>query len=80
MTDSNGAIPATRSAMDSAEQFAEAGPERRYIEQLQNGAARPRPRPRTAAHAAHAAHAAIRAVEAVDKRLADLRHYLPTGP
>jgi multiple sugar transport system substrate-binding protein len=72
MTDSNGAIPATRSAMDSAEQFAEAGPERRYIEQLQNGAARPRPRT--------AAHAAIRAVEAVDKRLADLRHYLPTGP
>ncbi|MFJ4790956.1 ABC transporter substrate-binding protein [Streptomyces sp. NPDC088794] len=94
MTDVNGAIPATRTATERTAQFRGAGPERLYIEQLQNGTARPRPR--TPAYGAVSdafsrAFAKIvldgapvgptldRAVAAIDKDLADHRYYPPTG-
>jgi multiple sugar transport system substrate-binding protein len=72
MTDVDGAIPATRTAIDRREQSAETGPERRYVEPLQNGTARPRPHAPT--------YAVIRTVEAIDKDLADHRNHPPTGP
>ncbi|GAA3792214.1 hypothetical protein GCM10022403_027810 [Streptomyces coacervatus] len=72
MTDVSGAIPATRTAIDLTEQFAEAGPERRYGEQVQSGPGRSRTR--------SPAHTAIGAREDVDKDLAHHRYYPPTGP
>jgi multiple sugar transport system substrate-binding protein len=43
MTGANGAIPATRSAVGISARFAPGGPEHLYIEQLEDGVARPRP-------------------------------------
>lgn len=44
MTVANGAIPATNSAVRLSPEYAEGGAERLFIEQLQDGVARPRPR------------------------------------
>ncbi|MCI3277244.1 hypothetical protein [Streptomyces cylindrosporus] len=94
MTDVNGAIPATRSAITRTGRFTVSGPERMRTEQLQNGTARPRPG--TPAHAAVTdafsrpqqrivlARAPVgaeldRAVEAIDEDLAAHRYYPPTG-
>jgi multiple sugar transport system substrate-binding protein len=43
MTDANGAIPATRSAVQMSPNFAPGGPEHLYIRQLEDGIARARP-------------------------------------
>ena len=43
MTRANGAIPATRSAVRLSPRFARGGAEHLYIEQLEDGTARPRP-------------------------------------
>jgi multiple sugar transport system substrate-binding protein len=43
MTRANGAIPATRSAVRLSPRFARGGAEQLYIEQLEDGTARPRP-------------------------------------
>ena len=43
MTRANGAVPATSRAVGMFPRFATGGPEHLYIEQLQNGVARPRP-------------------------------------
>jgi multiple sugar transport system substrate-binding protein len=94
MTDANGAVPATGTAIERTDAFAEGGPARLYIEQLRGGTARPRPQTPaypaiTAAFAEAFAKimrgAAVRpaldaAVRAVDKDLADHDHYPPTGP
>jgi multiple sugar transport system substrate-binding protein len=93
MTNVNGAVPAT-SAIERTRLFSATGPERLYIEQLQSGVARPRPR--TPAYAAITDafsrafvkimfdEAPVRAtldgaVEAIDKDLADHQYYPPTG-
>ncbi|WP_328839851.1 ABC transporter substrate-binding protein [Streptomyces europaeiscabiei] len=94
MTDVNGGIPATGTAVERTDAFAEGGPGRLYIEQLRNGTARPRPQ--TPAYPAiteafsraftkimrgEAVQPALdEAVRAVDKDLADHGHYPPTGP
>ncbi|MDX3688946.1 extracellular solute-binding protein [Streptomyces europaeiscabiei] len=94
MTDVNGGIPATGTAVERTDAFAEGGPARLYIEQLRNGTARPRPQ--TPAYPAiteafsraftkimrgEAVQPALdEAVRAVDKDLADHGHYPPTGP
>nr|WP_306820001.1 extracellular solute-binding protein [Streptomyces sp. DSM 40750] len=94
MTDVNGGIPATGTAVERTEAFAEAGPGRLYIEQLRDGAARPRPQtpayPAITEAFARAFAKIMRgaavqptldeAVRAVDKDLADHSHYPPTGP
>ncbi|WUD31932.1 extracellular solute-binding protein [Streptomyces europaeiscabiei] len=93
MTDVNGGIPATGTAVERTDVFAEGGPGRLYIEQLRNGTARPRPQ--TPAYPAiteafaraftkimrgEAVQPALdEAVRAVDKDLADHGHYPPTG-
>jgi multiple sugar transport system substrate-binding protein len=43
MTDRNGAIPATRSAVRASDRFAPGGAEHLYVQQLESGVARPRP-------------------------------------
>ncbi|WP_030615004.1 ABC transporter substrate-binding protein [Streptomyces fulvoviolaceus] len=94
MTELNGAIPATRTAIARTELFGEGGPERLYIEQLEGGVARPRPqtpaypaitRAFSAACGKIMKGAAVRpaldeAVRAIDKDLADHQYYPPTGP
>jgi multiple sugar transport system substrate-binding protein len=92
MTNVNGAIPATTSAIERTTLFSATGPERLYIEQLRSGVARPRPR--TPAYAAitdafSRAFAKIifdrapvkatldQAVAAIDKDLADHQYYPP---
>jgi multiple sugar transport system substrate-binding protein len=94
MTNANGAIPATRSAIERTELFSASGPERLFIEQLQSGVARPRPR--TPAYTAitdafSRAFAKIvfdrapvratldEAARAIDKDLADHQYYPPAG-
>jgi len=93
MTETNGAIPATRAAIERTTTFAVGGPERLYTEQLQNGVARPRPQ--TSAYRA-ITRAFVRAyteimrgaavrpaldetVRAIDKDLTDHQYYPPTG-
>ncbi|MFF7067824.1 extracellular solute-binding protein [Streptomyces pseudovenezuelae] len=44
MSEANGAIPATHSAVKLSPRYAEGGAERLFIEQLTDGVARPRPR------------------------------------
>ncbi|MEV6382231.1 extracellular solute-binding protein [Streptomyces sp. NPDC051773] len=94
MTDVNGGIPATGTAVERTDAFGEGGPARLYIEQLRGGAARPRPQTPAypaitdafaEAFAKIMKGAAVRpaldeAVRAVDKDLADHAHYPPTGP
>ncbi|MDX2931060.1 sugar ABC transporter substrate-binding protein [Streptomyces ipomoeae] len=93
MTEANGAIPATGTAVERTGMFAEDGPARLYIEQLRSGVARPRPQtpayPAISKAFAHAFTEIMRgapvkpaldeAVRAVDKDLADHRYYPPTG-
>jgi multiple sugar transport system substrate-binding protein len=43
MTQANGAVPATRSAIRQSPDFAAGGPEHIFVQQLQDGIARPRP-------------------------------------
>jgi multiple sugar transport system substrate-binding protein len=43
MTRANGAIPAVLSAIRRSARFAPGGPEQLYVQQLQDGVARPRP-------------------------------------
>ncbi|MDT0569250.1 extracellular solute-binding protein [Streptomyces sp. DSM 3412] len=94
MTDANGGIPATGTAIERTDAFAEGGPARLYIDQLRGGTARPRPQTPAypaitdafaEAFAKIMRGAAVRpaldeAVRAVDKDLADHGHYPPTGP
>ncbi|KND41452.1 MULTISPECIES: ABC transporter substrate-binding protein [Streptomyces] len=94
MTEANGAIPATGTAIERTDAFAEGGRARLYIEQLRTGTARPRPQtPAYPAITEAFSHAfakimrggAVRpaldeAVRAVDQDLADHGHYPPTGP
>jgi multiple sugar transport system substrate-binding protein len=94
MTGANGAVPATTTAIERTDAFAEGGRAHLYIEQLRAGTARPRPQtPAYPAITEAFSHAfakimrggAVRpaldeAVRAVDQDLADHGHYPPTGP
>ncbi|MFD9331590.1 extracellular solute-binding protein [Streptomyces sp. NPDC060065] len=94
MTQANGAIPATDSAVKISPAFAEGGPERLFIEQLRTVA---RPRPQTPAYPAVTQafskafakivveHAPVKAaldqaVSEIDKDLADHQGYPADGP
>ncbi|WP_338898904.1 extracellular solute-binding protein [Streptomyces sp. TG1A-60] len=93
LTDANGGIPATGTAIERTEAFADDGPGRLYIEQLRNGTARPRPQtpayPAITEAFARAFEKIMRgaavkpaldeAVRAVDKNLADHGHYPRPG-
>jgi multiple sugar transport system substrate-binding protein len=95
MTQANGAIPATNSAIRVSPRFAEGGPERLYITQLQHGIAKPRPQtpayPALSAAFAQAFNAIVidrrpveptldAAVRDVERDLAAHDYYKPTEP
>jgi multiple sugar transport system substrate-binding protein len=95
MTQANGAIPATNSAIRVSPRFAEGGPERLYITQLQRGIAKPRPQtpayPALSAAFAQAFNAIVidrrpvqptldAAVRDVERDLAAHDYYKPTEP
>jgi multiple sugar transport system substrate-binding protein len=72
MTQTNGAVPGTYSAIGLAPRFASGAPEHLYVEQLENGVARPRPQ--TAAYPAVTA-AFAKAFQAI---VVDLKPVKPT--
>jgi multiple sugar transport system substrate-binding protein len=94
MTQANGAIPATLSAIRVSPNFAPGGPEHVYVQQLQSGIARPRPQTPAypAIRAAFASalarisqgqdvhHALDAAVRQIDANLAANRYYIPSEP
>jgi multiple sugar transport system substrate-binding protein len=94
MTQANGAIPATISAIRLSPAFAPGGPEHIYVEQLQGGIARPRPQtPAYPAISAAFATALARisqgqdvwqaldaAVRQIDSNLAANRYYVASEP
>ena len=94
ITRANGAIPATRSAVRLSPRFALRGPEHLYIEQLEDGTARPRPQtpayPALSAAFARAFHEIVvrgrpmrRTLDAAARRVeSDLRdhQYYPPPP
>jgi multiple sugar transport system substrate-binding protein len=91
MTRANGAIPATRSAVRLSPRFARGGAEQLYIQQLEDGTARPRPQtpayPALSAAFAHAFQEIVRgrpvarvldaAARRVDGDLRDHQYYPP---
>ena len=94
MTRANGSIPATLSAIRLSPNFTAGGPEHLYVEQLQNGIARPRPQtPAYPAistafataliginHGQNVRQALDTAVRRIDANLAANRYYVPTEP
>ena len=94
MSNANGSIPATLSAIRLSPNFASGGPEHLYVVQLQNGIARPRPQtPAYPAISVAFATALIEinrgqdvrqaldtAVGQIDANLAKNRYYVPAGP
>ncbi|WP_241266569.1 sugar ABC transporter substrate-binding protein [Streptomyces scabichelini] len=95
MSQANGAIPATDSAVELSPRFAEGGAERLFIEQLKSGVARPRPQtPAYPAVTGAFARAFVKimvdrapvkaalddAVRRIDKDLADHQGYPSAGP
>jgi multiple sugar transport system substrate-binding protein len=94
MTGANGAIPATLSAIRRSPDFAPGGPEHIYVQQLEDGIARPRPQTPaypviTAAFAAALAgisrgedvrRALDGAVRQIDGNLAANRYYAASEP
>jgi multiple sugar transport system substrate-binding protein len=94
MTTANGSIPATLSAIGMSPTFAAGGPEHLYVEQLENGIARPRPQTpaypaistafATAligiSHGQNVRQALDTAVSQIDANLAANRYYIPTEP
>ena len=94
MSNANGSIPATLSAIRLSPNFTAGGPEHLYIEQLQNGIARPRPQtpayPTISAafataliginHGQNVRQALDTAVRRIDANLAANRYYVPTEP
>ena len=94
MTRANGSIPATLSAIRLSPNFAPGGPEHLYVEQLENGIARPRPQtpayPAISAafataligitHGRNVRQALNTAVTQIDANLAKNRYYVPTEP
>ena len=94
MTRANGSIPATLSAIRLSPNFTPGGPEHLYVEQLENGIARPRPQtpayPAISAafataligisHGQNVRQALDTAVSQIDANLARHRYYVPAGP
>ena len=94
MTEANGAIPATLSAIRMSPNYAPGGPEHIYVQQLQDGIARPRPQtPAYPAISAAFATALARisqgqdvrqaldaAVRQIDANLAANRYYIASEP
>ena len=94
MSNANGSIPATRSAVRLSPSFAPGGPEHVYVQQLEDGIARPRPQtPAYPAISLAFATALSRisqgedvrraldtAVRQIDANLAANRYYATTGP
>ena len=94
MTDANGGIPATESAVRRSPRFAPGGPEHLFVTQLETGIARPRPQtpayPELTAAFATAFEAIVvdgrpvqatldRAARAVDQAITERKYYQPTG-
>jgi multiple sugar transport system substrate-binding protein len=94
MAQANGAIPATWSAVRRSPRYAEGGPERIFIQQLQRGVARPRPQtpayPALSAAFSRAFAAIVidrrpvkpaldAAVRSVERNLADHQYYRTPG-
>ena len=94
MTGANGSIPATLSAIRQSPNFRPGGPEHLYVEQLEDGIARPRPQTpaypaismafATAliaiSHGQNVRQALDTAVTQIDANLAKNRYYVPTEP
>jgi multiple sugar transport system substrate-binding protein len=94
LTRADGAIPATRSAIRRSPAFAAGGPEHIYVQELEDGTARPRPQtPAYPAVTAAFSTAFLRiargenvrraldtAVRQIDANLADNHYYRPSGP
>ena len=94
MTRANGSIPATLSAIRQSPNFRPGGPEHLYVEQLEDGIARPRPQTpaypaismafATAliaiSHGQNVRQALDTAVTQIDANLAKNRYYVPTEP
>jgi multiple sugar transport system substrate-binding protein len=94
MSNANGSIPATLSAVRLSPSFASGGPEHLYVQQLQDGTARPRPQ--TPAYPAislafatalsqiskgkNVRQALDAAVQKIDANLAANRYYTPPAP
>jgi len=94
MSNANGSIPATLSAIRLSPNFASGGPEHIYVQQLQQGIARPRPQ--TPAYPAislayatalsriskgeNVPQALNTAVRQINANLAANRYYPPTSP
>jgi multiple sugar transport system substrate-binding protein len=94
MSEANGAIPATNSAVRLSTTFRAGGAEHLFIQQLRGGVARPRPQTPAYPAITDAFSGAFKkivvdkapvrktldeAVRAIDKDLADHRYYPPTG-
>ena len=94
LTRADGAIPATRSAIRQSPEFAAGGPEHTYVQELEDGTARPRPQtPAYPAVTAAFTTAFLRiargedvrraldtAVRQIDENLAANHYYRPSGP
>jgi multiple sugar transport system substrate-binding protein len=95
MSEADGAVPATNSAVKRSPAYGEGGAERLFIEQLRDGVARPRPRtpayPAITEAFSHAFAKIVldgapvrktldRAVKAIDKDLAEHGGYPSSGP
>lgn len=94
MTRADGAVPATRSAIRGSPNFAPGGPEQLYVQQLEDGVARPRPQTPAYPAITAAFSAAIlkiaqgqrprqaldTAVRQIDRNLAGNRYYQAPGP